>query len=273
MIFFTILGFVECTLGFVEKERVRIGLGLTLLYGAVMCKFEGAFLLSLAAGCMILLPQIRPSWKEWPRSWRLLAFCVLAALPFVYLRVHIPVLDYESGWVGYALAHPVITFGSLPLVSFITLAELFMGPHFAQWCMADGRLHWAGQWEGWSSFYNHRTFGLPWLCILLTILLWRARPTRRPMIVWTLAVFFGFVLALSLVCASFVSLQGINAALAWRVGDVGTNRYLYPVLLAWTATMVTLFAWDSAPSALAKPLTSSRATVAPASRGLNGGRD
>ena len=89
MIFFTVLGFVQCALWLIEKDRARLGLGLTLLFGAAMSKFEGFFFLALVGGWMLLLPSTRPPLKPSPRLWRVLAFCFLAALPFICLRVQI----------------------------------------------------------------------------------------------------------------------------------------------------------------------------------------
>ena len=109
MVFFTVLGFVQCAFWLVEKDRDRLGLGLTLLFGAAMTKFEGFIFLALVGGWMLLLPSARPSLKPSPRLWLALAFCFLAALPFLCLRIEIPALHYESGWAGYALHRPCTT--------------------------------------------------------------------------------------------------------------------------------------------------------------------
>ena len=47
MVFFTVLGFVQCALWLMGKDRARLGLGLTLLFGAAMTKFEGFIFLAL----------------------------------------------------------------------------------------------------------------------------------------------------------------------------------------------------------------------------------
>ena len=106
MVFSTVLGFVQCALWLVGKDSARLGLGLTLLFGAAMTKFEGFIFLVLVGSWMLLLPSARPSLKLSPHFWRVLGFCFLAALPFVCLRLQIPVLNYESGWAGYALHNP-----------------------------------------------------------------------------------------------------------------------------------------------------------------------
>jgi len=248
MVFFTVMGFVQCALGLVEKNRIRLGLGLTLLFGAAMTKFEGMIFLALTAGWILLLPWARPTLRPLPRFWRMLAFCFLAALPFICLRAQIPALHFESGWTGYAAAHPGMTLSSAPKLFLIMLARLFVDVDFAKWGAEDGHVHWTGQWEGFSSLYNHLTLGLAWVCLLMTILLWVAAPARRPVILWTLGVFVSAVVAMSVVFASFVSVSGLDHVIFERTADNTTGRYLFPMLLAWGATMVILFFGDFPPS-------------------------
>ncbi len=243
MVFFTVMGFGQCALGLVEKERARLGLGLTLLFGAAMTKFEGMIFLTLTAGWILLLPSARLSLKPSPRPGRMLGFCFLAALPFLCLRAQIPVLNFESGWAGYAVAHPVTTFSSAPKFLLIMLARLFVNPDFANWDAGDGQIHWTGQWAGLSSLYNPMTLGLAWVGMLMTILLWVGAPARRPMILWTLAVFISAAIAISVVFGSLVNLYGLNVLLGW-INDNVSGRYLFPMLLAWVTTMVILFYRD-----------------------------
>jgi hypothetical protein len=240
MIFFTILGFAQCALWLAGKDRARLGLGLTLLFGAAMTKFEGFIFLALVGSWMLLLPSARPSLKPSPRLWRVLAFCFLAALPFVCLRIQIPVLNYESGWAGYAAHNPGTTLSNWPDIVMMQLARFFVNPDFANWSGEGGRLHWIGRWAGLSSLYNHSTLGLAWLCLLLTVALWFAVPARRPIIIWMLAMLVGATVALSGVFASIVSVKSLTEAVGYTNEEAG-GRYLLPVLLAWFATLMTLF--------------------------------
>jgi hypothetical protein len=240
MIFFTSLGFVNCALWLIGKDRARLGLGLTLLFGAAMTKFEGFIFLALVGGWMLLLPSARPLLKPSPRLWRVLGFWFLAALPFLCLRVQIPVLHHESGWAGYALHHPGITLANWPGIFMILLARIFVSPDFASWSGEDERLHWMGKWDGLSSLYNHPTLGLAWLCVLLSMALWFAVPARRRVIVWTLAMLVGALAAFSLVFASFVNIINLGQVIGYTADEVA-GRYLLPVQLAWFATMMTMF--------------------------------
>jgi hypothetical protein len=240
MVFFTVMGFVQCALWLMGKDPDRLGLGLTLLFGAAMAKFEGFIFLALAGTWMLLLPSARPSLKPSPRLWRVLAFCLLAALPFICLRVQIPSLHYESGWAGYAWHNPGSTLSNWPGIFMILLTRLFVSPDFASWSGEGGRLHWAGRWDGFSSLFNHSTLGLAWLCLLLTVAFWFAVPARRRVIIWTLAMLVGALAAFSGVFASFVNLTSLAQVIGYTGNDVA-GRYLLPVLLAWFATMMTLF--------------------------------
>ncbi len=263
MIFFTVLGFVQCAFWLVEKDRARLGLGLTLLFGAAMAKFEGFIFLALVGSWMLLLPSARPALKPSPHFWRVPAFWFLAALPFVCLRIQIPVLHFESGWASYALHNPDITAAHWPGIFMILLARLFANPDFANWNGAGGQLHWIGKWGGLSSLYNPSTLGLAWFCLLLTVALWFAIPARRQIVVWILAMFLGAVAALSGVFACFVNITSLDAAIGYTV-DAHGARYLLPMLLAWFATIMTLFFMDQ-PSPASTPSTGATVPYPPAS--------
>jgi len=124
----------------------------------------------------------------------------------------------------------------------ILLARLFVKPEFANWSGETGRLHWIGRWDGLSSLYNHTTFGLAWLCLLLTVALWFAFPARRRGIVWMLAMVVGALAAFSLVFASFFNVTNLIIVLGYTADHAG--RYIFPVLLAWFATTLTMFFSD-----------------------------
>jgi hypothetical protein len=243
MVFFTVMGFVQCALWLAGKDPARLGLGLTLLFGGAMAKFEGFIFLALVGGWMLLVPSARPPLKPSPRLWRVLAFCLLTALPFVCLRVRIPVLHYEAGWAGYALHDPGTMLSNWPVIFMMQLARLFLSLDFANWSGEGERLHWIGKWDGFSSLYNHFTLGLAWLCLWLTVALWFAIPNRRQIVVWILAMFLGAVAALSGVFVSFVSINGLSCAIV-LTSDLNGGRYLLPMLLAWVATTLTMFFSD-----------------------------
>ena len=268
MIFFTVMGFVQCALWLVGKDRARLGLGLTFLFGGAMTHFEGFIFLALVGGWILLLPSARPSLKPQPRCWRVPAFCFVAALPYICLRVQIPSLHYQSAWAGYALHNPEVTLSHWPAIFMILFARLFVNPALASWSGEGGIFHWIGKWNGWSSLYDHTTLGLAWLCLLMTVVLWLAVPTRRQVIVWILAMFISATAALSGVFTSFITVDGLSEVIN-LTGDVTGGRYLLPVLLAWFATMMTIFFADqhsieSTPGTIASDLCTPASVHPPA---------
>ena len=259
MIFFTVLGFLQCFFWLAEKDRARLGLGLTFLFGGTMTHFEGAIFLALVGGWMLLLPSARPSLNPSPGFWRVLVFCFLSALPFVCLRLQIPSLHYQSAWASYALHHPGSTLSHWPAIFMILFARLFVNPDLANWSGEGGKFHWIGKWDGLSSLYNHTTLGLAWFCLLLTVALWLVIPNRRQVVIWILAMFIGATVALSGVIASFVTVNGLNEAINLTEDPIG-GRYVLPILLAWFATIITMFFTD---------LLSSKSTFAPSTTFTN----
>jgi tetratricopeptide (TPR) repeat protein len=171
----------------------------------------------------------------------------LAILPYVCLRVRIPSLEYETGWAGYALHNPGATVLNWPGIFMILLTRLFVNQDFANWSDAGGRFHWIGRWNGLSSLNNHSTLCLAWLCLLLTVALWFAVPARRRVVAWMLAMLMGAAAAFSGIFVSFIGIKGLSEAINYTV-DVAAGRYLLPMLLAWFATIMTMFFAES-PSA------------------------
>ncbi|MGA2787219.1 MAG: hypothetical protein ABSF60_06800 [Verrucomicrobiota bacterium] len=239
MIFFTVLGFMQCAFWLIGKDRARLGLGLTLLFGGAMSHFEGFIFLALVESWLLLVPSAQTSLKPSPRLWRMLVFCSLAALPFACLRVRIPVLHFESGWAGYALHNPGVTLSNCPWIFMILFARLFVNPAFANWGGEDGRLHWIGRWDGLTSLYNHSTLGLAWLCLLMTIVLWFALPARRRVLVWILAMLVGALASFSLVFSSLYNVTSLAAVIGYTKDHIA-GRYLLPILMAWFAIVMTL---------------------------------
>jgi hypothetical protein len=166
-------------------------------------------------------------------------FWLAAALPFVCLRLQISSVNYESGWAGYALRHPGLTLSGWPVLFGIVLCQQFASLDFASWSAGGGSIQWTGKWEGVSSLYNHTTLGLAWLCVLLTVGVWLAAPGRRPVILWLLAVVVSAIAALSGVFASFVSIMGLPQVITVYTAIEAAGRYLFPMLVAWSATMLT----------------------------------
>ena len=258
MIFFTVLGCGQCVVGLADQDRTRFGPGLTLLFGGAMTHFEGFIFLALAGGWLLLLPSARATLKPSAALGRLLAFWILAALPFICLRLQIPSLNYQSDWAGYALQHPGNMLLNWPAIFTIFVARMFVNPNFACWRGDAEGFHWAGKWNGWNSFYNQTTLGLAWFCLFITIVFWRVLPARRAVIVWILAMFISAAAFLSGVFTSFIPVDGLDAIINLTNDSTG-GRYILPVLLAWFTALLILFFRDEA---VARALPVARETVA-----------
>ena len=99
----------------------------------------------------------------------------------------------------------------------------------------------------------------------MVVALWFAVPARRPIIVWILAMLVGALAAFSGVFASFVNITNLDQVIGYTADNVA-GRYLLPVLLAWFATMITVFfaALPLSTSISSSPDT--KPSVAPAGR-------
>jgi hypothetical protein len=97
----------------------------------------------------------------------------------------------------------------------------------------------------------------------MTVALWLAIPARRQIVVWILAMFLGAVAALSGVFACFVNITSLDVVIGYTA-DAHGARYLLPMLLAWFATIMTLFFMDQ-PSPASTPSTGATVPYPPAS--------
>ena len=239
MIFFVVLGFLQCTLGHLHNEPARWRLGLTFLFGAAMAKFEGAIFLAAAVLWLVLMPSCRKSFGSVRSLVRPALFCLLSALPFFWLRLHIPVLAYESGWAGYVAHNPVLVLRYWPTLMLAVLSRSFFSANFANWDGAAGHLHWIGKWEGFRSLFHHPSLGLEWICVLMAFALWFVFPNRRKPLLWLFAVTGTSVAALGLVFSSFLACNTLSDVLGYT-SDATAQRYLFPLLLAWAASLLVL---------------------------------
>jgi hypothetical protein len=91
--------------------------------------------------------------------------------------------------------------------------------------------------------------------------LWFAVPARRRAIIWMLAMLVGAAAAFSGIFVSFIGIKGLSEAINYTV-DVAAGRYLLPMLLAWFATLLTLFFADL-PSSSSTPVPDTTVTDPP----------
>jgi glucan phosphoethanolaminetransferase (alkaline phosphatase superfamily) len=94
--------------------------------------------------------------------------------------------------------------------------------------------------------YNYPTLGLAWINLLMTVALWFAVPARRKLILWMLAVILTTIVAFGAVFASFVGITGLSQVLEYTE-EITAARYLFPMLVAWSATNMTLLFAEPVP--------------------------
>ena len=253
MVFFVVIGCLQIAQALAKNDSSRLYLGLTLMLGAGMCKFEGFIFLAVTVFWAIVIPSARRVWEfSIKQLWRAVVFCLLAALPYLCLRARITPLHYESGWAGYAFQHPGAALLALPWTSLTLFLRWFLDPQFANWSVEGGHFHWDGRWNGLSSLYNHSTLGLSWLCLFLTIALWFTAPARRRVIIWLTATLASGTFALAVIFAIFANITNF-AQITGSSSDVSGERYLLPLLVAWFTTILTLLFAEPSASGNAQP--------------------
>lgn len=240
MIFFVTLGFLQCALAQASADRGRLALGLTLLFGAAMAKFEGFIILAAALLWLVILPWTRRFFYRSNMLWRVLAFWAVAAFPYFWLRYRIPALHYETSWATDALHHPAQVIANAPTFIMVMFAKTFVDPGLATWNVDSGQLHWAGKFEGLSSLYHHSTLGLPWLAVIITVALWFTWKESRKIIAWLLAVITTVLIVFGLVFASFVTTNPIERMLDYYTQEIASSRYLFPLLVSWASVVIIL---------------------------------
>jgi len=238
--FFSGLGCIECTLGIARTEKKRLWLGLLLLLGGALTKFEGMIVLFLWIVAVLCLFKARNLLVCGRREYVLLALASGLAIPYGALRLQIPQLHpYQLAFQNMA-KHPASLASEMPVVFPIMMARQCVDDKLASWKVSDtGRLVWTRKWLGWQSLVNSYNLGWGWLCLALSVALVCIRATRYPAIFLVAVVmcFFGFIAAV------YCGLPYFSFNLQ-RVIDITDNvtggRQLYPMLLAWGLTLVAL---------------------------------
>jgi hypothetical protein len=243
MVFFVTLGTVLCAVALLEQNRARLAMGLTLLFGATMAKFEGAIILVAAIVSLLIVFWSPRKLAPIGSVWRVLGFCLLTVIPFVCLRVQIPALHYESGWAGYALTHLGTTLSNIPGFLLMMTARWFVSPTLADWEAEGSHLHWIGRWDGFSSLYNHPTLGMAWVALGLTVLAGWCYPSRRRLVFWLSAMIGMILIGFSTVFSAFVCTMDRSRALEYYTAEIASGRYLFPILVAWAAVAGILLFW------------------------------
>ena len=242
LFFFVSLASVQLALGLVDGQSGRLRLGLFLLMGAAMVKFEGAILLGIWIVLLLLNRESRAIF--WPMTNLSLAAAigVLAWIPYLFYRGHVSVGNPDAGGMGLLLHHWKDTWSFVPMIWVTLVSRRFFNADFASWISADN-LHaeWNGKWTGLESLADQATPGIGWVCALVLILFWLRGQRFR----WTAFCFFTLFMLFTIpICIEIIAyssnktatqgLQVVNYSAALRGASelINGGRYLSPILMS-----------------------------------------
>jgi hypothetical protein len=234
MVFFASLSSLQLAIGMAEKNHDRIRLGLLLMMGTAMVKFEGVVLFGFWVILLLLDKDSRTVF--WPLTRIGLAgvFGIVGWLPYAFLRLHGTALNAESAWPRQLVENTGTILKILPANLLAFVSRRFLNNDFAAWSAPDNaHAVWTGKWLGLSSFVDQSTLGLGWACLILVLLAWWRGGTVRWTVLRLFLVFLGFAVFLCIVWSSARSNPlNYTQSLAGSESITG-GRYLYPAFMAW----------------------------------------
>lgn len=243
LLFFLTLGSVNLALALAELNAERLRLGLALVFGAALCKFEGMIILALWLAALLACPAWRALLKP-DRAWlRTLAFALLCLAPYLVWRLKVPPTHPEAAWAQFMLHYPAQVLANFPKAFLAIFSRQFFGDELARWTAANGLdLAWSGKWPGFMFLFANVTFGYAWLGILLSFLLAKKFPSARRLVLALGGVAFLFLCAVCLVTSSLPeTLDNLPVLLSFSDASTG-GRYTSPMICAWVVSLGIIFA-------------------------------
>lgn len=242
MFFFLTLGGIQMACAIIDNSRERLGLGILILAGAAMCKFEGAIVLIVWLALLVSYKQTRLLLIPNRHGLLLGGLVLLLFSPYLVLRFQIPVLTPESNWTKCLIESPLQVLSNFPKALFALLATQCVDGEFARWTSPDkASVVWSGQWAGFKSLLNETTLGFLWVGALLSAFLYRHRESRKPTLLFC-GVFLLYASALGVVLSALPeTLDNTNALLDYCYKSTG-GRFLSPAICAWVTGLVMLIA-------------------------------
>jgi hypothetical protein len=265
--FFAILGSLQFSLGLIENAPARLRLGLLLLIGATMVKFEGMLLLISWCGLLVFTRAGRSVLFPWKRLAIPVAAGFATWIPYVFFMLHKPVPHPESGWAGQMLHNLGTVLKAFPATLLANFSRRFLHNDFAAWTSPDN-VHavWNGHYVGWGSVYDTATLGLAWVCLALFLAGVLSRRHTQALVL-NFLVFVGFGSAISLLLiASHCAPLDFSNVLNGGTSAVSGGRYLFPVMVAWFLSSIIAFVRPTQAAALqpATPHAPKKESEAPA---------
>ena len=247
---FTVMAFSQTAIGAQEGDRNRLLLGLVLMLGAAMTKFEGFISLFLWAATLLLWPRARRLVLVIDRrSVAFLAAAGLILLPYLVLRLAIPVTHFESLWPQTLKAHTMDVMGVWPQQWLMFLGQrLFIGNAIAYKIDDHGAMVWSGSWDGMGTFLAGALNGFAWIALAVILIFVARRAVRAAVGACTLVVLAQSMIVSLTICSVCLQRSSPGELVGYASGG---GRYLLPLLSAWGLTAVLLFmrSWPAPPPA------------------------
>lgn len=239
LVFYSVLGSVQLTLGMVEKQSGRIRLGLLLLLAGALVKFEGMVLVAFWVVLLLLDPDTRAAFWP-PRRVALVGFVgVVAFTPYAIYRILGPVPTPVAAWMSVLFKDWNRVLHSEPMTWVSFLSCRFLNNNFAAWDSPDN-LHavWQGKWTGLESLVDQSTLGMGWACLILFVAAFWRGDKERSIAVRLFLVFLAFSTFISIVWSSVFE---YSLSLTGSAQNAG-GRQIYPVFMSWFVAGVVLLA-------------------------------
>ncbi len=238
--FFTTLGSIECSLGIVNSDRKRIWVGLFLLLGSALTKFEGFVALGLWLAALLCRSSTRKLVSCGRKEFLLLALGMALILPYAVVKKQIPQLHPDQQAFRTLRNHPMLVASHTPAILATILARQCADERLVAWKRTDqGGVVWTGEWSGLESLVSGYNLGWGWLCIMLSagLILWRA---TRPSALVVCAVCLAFLVFIAIIyCALPYNATNLTGIVGMTGNPTG-GRHVAPIYVAWGLTLAVL---------------------------------
>jgi hypothetical protein len=257
-------------ISFLRKSPLALAAGLLALGCCAATKLEG-ILYAILWAIPLSLYCWRCRWLKNPMIWTVVVFAACLLLPYGITRLEKPVLYPEAHWLQDAAATPTRVLRRFPQTLFLGIGNRFFDPLFFKWDSPDkDHLHYAGKWQGRTTFAGPEVSVLPWILLpLLGLTFWK-KPKHRLVLAALLFVIVGQILALSLIISSLAVMQAnVNEVIDFSSEIMG--RYFYPFFTACFLGTMAIWLVDSDPAqaAIAKSEESNDPAAVPQAAGDN----
>jgi hypothetical protein len=238
-VLFTSLGCIQCSLAVAHSDKKRLWLGMFLLLGATMTKFEGMAVLGLWILALLCRAATRTLLIPGRKEWILLVVALGLVVPYGVLRLQIPQLHPDQLAIQTIQKHPVEVAARVPRIFSALVVRQCVDDQLAAWTVKNNDVVWTGKWIGWKGLVNSFNFGWGWLCVVLSIALLCLRATRYAALTLTL-VALGFLVFIAAVYCGLPYMFGDMQRTIDITANAVAGRHVAPMLFAWGLGLIAL---------------------------------